>query len=375
MVSVIERLYREMTRRSLRQAYGVHRWQEGIADAVLAIVNAALRDLDIETRLKESQGKKIPVRLQSIRREMLAMRSEMVKAIKERMASLAEGAAANLAEIHAKGVQDSIFDTFALNFSMSRPAPATLEAIALSRPFQGRVMAEHVVKLGDDFVARATRALQVGMANGRTPQELAGLLRGNRRRGVEDPSAVYPVTRRESQVISRTFAQHVHSEARGALYEANGNAIGNVMYVCTLDERTCILYCAPRDGLMWTLPDHKPVNHDLPWLGGPGQIHFQCRCTSIPVFKSGFLEDLGVDPAKLAQGGRAAMDGPVDVATDYSDWLKKQPPSRQDLILGAKRAEWWRRSGKSLLQATEHRFGKKPIQPARTLADAFDEFD
>ena len=75
-----------------------------------------------------------------------------------------------------------------------------------------------------------------------------------------------------------------------------------MQWVSTLDARTTEI-CRIRDGLKYAVGTHKPIGHLVPWLGGPGRAHWQCRSASVPVLKS--WREMGVDMGEMDAGTRA----------------------------------------------------------------------
>jgi hypothetical protein len=55
--------------------------------------------------------------------------------------------------------------------------------------------------------------------------------------------------------------------------------------------------------------------------------HFNCRSTTVPIIDPDILP-----PSTVAT--RASKDGPVPVNTSYGQWLKDQPRSVQEEVLG-----------------------------------------
>jgi hypothetical protein len=98
--------------------------------------------------------------------------------------------------------------------------------------------------------------------------------------------------------------------------------------------------CRVRDGLLYDPATHKPLGHKVPWLGGPGRLHFNCRSVSTPVTRS--WRELGIDMDDMPPGTRASMDGQVPADLTYADWLAKQSAARQDEVLGPVRAKLFR---------------------------------
>lgn len=132
-------------------------------------------------------------------------------------------------------------------------------------------------------------------------------------------------------VVREFFSGHVFNLSTStASYIADGFVVHN---------------CRIRDGKQYSADDkHKPIGHSLPWLGGPGRAHWNCRSTQVPVLKS--WKELGSDiNAEFTPAQRASMDGAVPAETTYSDWLNKQSKARQEEILGPVRAKLLREGG------------------------------
>jgi hypothetical protein len=66
-----------------------------------------------------------------------------------------------------------------------------------------------------------------------------------------------------------------------------------------------------------------------------------CRSTTVPVID---YEGLGFDaPPSVTKGKRASADGPVPVNTSYGQWLKDQPRSVQEDVLGPGKVPYFNR--------------------------------
>ena len=118
---------------------------------------------------------------------------------------------------------------------------------------------------------------------------------------------------------------------------ANADILAGYQWLATLDSHTC-LKCAIRDGLRYTL-EFEPIGHSLAWGRGPGKIHRNCRCTFTFVLKS--AEQMRLNGLK--PGMRASMNGQVPADTTYTEWLKGQPASVQDDVLGVIRGRLYRK--------------------------------
>lgn len=172
----------------------------------------------------------------------------------------------------------------------------------------------------DTFAAGAARevmtTVQAGITAGATNAEIT--------RNVM--SLVNTRTRAQAETVVRTAANAAGSAARSELYRANSDVLQGEEWTAVLDGRTTLV-CSGRDGKVYPVGEgpHPPA-------------HYNCRSVRVPVVDQRF--------AALREGAtRASMDGPVSAQRTYSGWLKDQPKSFQDDVLGVERAKLFR-SGK-----------------------------
>lgn len=217
-------------------------------------------------------------------------------------------------------------------------------AIARGVLVQGAPVAEWWSRQAGDTLQRFTDAMRLGVAEGETNAQLIRRIRGGTQNG-EPVQGFMEISRRNAESLVRSATQAVSATARDATYEANGDILKGIVWVSTLDGRTT-LGCAARDGLLYSAGKHKPINHSLPWEGGPGNRHWGCRSTSAPVTKS--WQELGFDIEDLPPGTRASMNGQVPGDTTFDGWLSRQPQSVADEVLGRGRAALWRENKLSL---------------------------
>lgn len=146
------------------------------------------------------------------------------------------------------------------------------------------------------------------------------------------------MSRANAASIAKTAVNHLAATARNSFTSANSDIVKGKQWLSTLDNKTshdCII----RDLLRYTL-DNKPVGHKVPYLQGPGKIHFCCRSTETLILKS--WRELGIDIDEMDEGTRASMDGQVPGKTSYLEWLARQSAQRQDQVLGAERGRLFR---------------------------------
>lgn len=185
--------------------------------------------------------------------------------------------------------------------------------------------------LADKFADQMRAGMALGEANGKLIERV---------RGKTGQPGIMNLARSSAERLVRASVQAAANTAREATYDENADLISALEWSATLDTRTSP-WCIVRDGLKYTPKEHRPMGHTVPWLEGPGKIHWGCRSTSVPVLKS--WRDLGIDEDEIPETTRASMDGQVPAAMTFEQWLKKQSVQRQDTVLGAGKADLWRR--------------------------------
>ncbi|MDV7209915.1 hypothetical protein [Azotobacter beijerinckii] len=252
-----------------------------------------------------------------------------------------------LAEYEA-GYQLSLFgevipEPVQVRFPIASISPAQVYAAAMSRPFQGRLLREWASQIEEGRMAKIREAVRVGYLEGKTSSEIVRDIRGTRAEKYADGILQRP--RRDLMAVVQTAIGHTAAVAREQFVEANQDIIKAERWVSTLDNRTSA-QCRIRDRLQYEPKTHKPIGHKIPWLAGPGRLHFNCRSTSTPVTKS-WLE-LGIPIDEMSPGERASMDGQVPAETTYSQWLQRQSAARQDQVLGPERGRLLRQGSLKL---------------------------
>jgi hypothetical protein len=218
-------------------------------------------------------------------------------------------------------------------------------AAAMARPFQGRLLKEWAQSIEADRMTRIRDAVRMGYVENQTTSQIVQRIRGTRAQGYSD--GIIEIDRRHAEAVVRTALSHTAGFTRDRFMKANGDLIKAVVWTATLDSRTSE-GCRLRDGLEYTADDaHKPIGHAVPWLGGPGALHWNCRSISVPVTKS-WKELGGVDIGEFSASTRASMDGEVPEETTYAEWIKQQSAARQDEILGPTRGKLMRDGGLTL---------------------------
>jgi hypothetical protein len=168
---------------------------------------------------------------------------------------------------------------FALN-AINTPVGFELASVALSTP-QLRALASETLINGSslktwwgrqsvDLQRRFTDTIRSGMMQGDSLQQLLNRVRGTRALGYTD--GIMQTSRRSAETLIRTATAAVSQAAADATWAENDDVVKAVKWVATLDLRTTVL-CMARDGHLYSVPDHKPLDGGPPWRAGPGRLH------------------------------------------------------------------------------------------------------
>lgn len=317
----------------------VSRFGTGAAKRIVKILNDS--DAELSARLL--------VAMDSLGREGFTVNrlEGLLGSVREVNHTAVQGAFGTLADellafaSHEVGYQHDLFDELLpqavlRHYPLAAITPDVAYAAAMSRPFQGRLLKEWAENLETDRLTRISNTVRSGYLAGDTTEQIARKVRGTATNNFQDGSL--QMSRANATSITKTAVSHVAAVARDTFAEANSDILECKQWLSTLDNRathTCII----RDRKKYTL-DGKPVGHKIPYLQGPGRIHFCCRSTETLVTKS--WRELGIDSDEMSPRTRASMDGQVAEDTTYLDWLARQSPERQDHILGPERGRMYR---------------------------------
>ena len=188
-------------------------------------------------------------------------------------------------------------------------------------PTQGYRIGDALSIFGQKKAEQIVQAIRDGVALGDPNEQI--------RRNISD---LERLQKNQSRALVRTITNHVSVQARDLTLRENEELFEGYEWVATLDSRTSLI-CMSRDGEIYPFGDNPQTSPKPP-------AHFSCRSTIIPAVKPEF------DLASDVTGRRPARgpDGPGQVAADttYESWLRRQPASFQDEILGAARGKLFR---------------------------------
>lgn len=222
-------------------------------------------------------------------------------------------------------VQDQ-FPVKAVDFALVQTAARTM-------PFQGRLISEWLSGVEAGRAASIRDAVRSGIVDGKPTAEIVRTIMGTKAERYAD--GVLQKSRRDVESVVRSAVSSAAAVASDKAFEANAVLISHVEWVSILDNRTTVM-CRIRDRLPYTLGTYKPIGHKIPWLAGPGRLHFCCRSSKWPVLKS--AKELGITDAQVM----ALMDGQSPQQVTFGEWLQGQSAARQDQILGPERGRLMR---------------------------------
>lgn len=215
-------------------------------------------------------------------------------------------------------------------------SPSVIRRSVLTMPsaadglFLGKTIPEMLALWSDRAKEAVLGRIKRGVFESETNSSLIKAIRGtvalNRRDGVFDG------IRRSSRAVSNTVVQQAMSAALEKVDSAAG--VGHILWLSMLERRTCAI-CRSMDGKIFEINK-----------GPRPPAHISCRCIGVP---------LPAGWKKIASNGtRAAQSAfgtqQVALTETYYTWLKRQPPSFVEDVLGKNRGALFLKGGISAEQ-------------------------
>lgn len=356
---------------ALRHQIGLRRYSAGLTKRIAELLEKADRDLAEKLRARLARFAREGRELDFTGERWKALLADVRAA---RDAALQQYAELVRGELRELSIQEAAQELALLeaavpiDFHFAAVAADRLRAIVSSRPFQGRLLNDWFKVLKATDQARLTQALQLGMTNGETTDEIVRRIVGTRRNKYAD--GILATTRRDATAIARTAVNHVSNTARNYVWEANSDVITARIWVSTLDGRTSAV-CRARDGhgspvgdneLPPGVPPLKPKDVRPP-------AHVNCRSVMVAYIDGVGL--LGNRPtvtdtrtrrrreidfrAEARRTGKSIQEvrrewadanvGRVPSSTTYQEFLSRQPAAFQDEVLGKTKGKLFREGG------------------------------
>lgn len=312
--------------RSIAHQIGLQRLSNGVVRQIIKLLNRV--DDDIVRQILKYDPTAVSG---SFAQKRLGKLLEAIWAInKEAYAVLAkeiDGELRGLAAYEAGFQRKMILSALAVEIDIVQPSASQLFAAVRARPFQGRFLREWYSGLEQAAQIRIRDAIRIGFVEGESIEAMARRIRGTRAQQYRD--GILEINRRAAQMVVRTAVNHTANVARQELYRSNPKVVKKWQFCAVLDGRTT-LTCASLDQKVFEVGK-----------GPQPPRHPNCRSTSVPVTAS--WRDMGFDFDELPPSSRASMNGQVAGGTTYGEWLRKQPVSVQDDVLGITKARLFRK--------------------------------
>lgn len=338
-VTVNERLLHE----AIVHAIALQRYGNGTVRRLIALLNRSASEVGVQLA---AALQRLPVESFTVQRlDSLLVSIETVNADGYRRLADALSAEMHKLVAYELGYQADLFASIIpsqiiVDLPLAAVNVEQVYAAAMSRPFQGGLLREWAARQEAQAMLRIRDTVRSGYVNQESIQQIVSRVRGTRSAAYDD--GIMAIDRRAAEALVRTAISHTAGFARDTFMQDNQDLIKEAEWVSTLDSRTsepCIL----RDRKLYDNETHDPIGHSFPWGAGPGNFHWNCRSTSVPVVKS--FAELGIDIGEIDAGTRASMDGQVAGDMSYGEWLRKQSASVQDDVLGATRGSLFRKGG------------------------------
>jgi len=269
---------------------------------------------------------------------LLKQTRETIKTTYKQVAKTHAKTLANVASIAESQAVSALNKSINFKVASVGMSKQMLKAIASDTLFEGAQSAEWWSRRSEAFHARFSDTIRQGMMRGDSTSLITKNLIGTSPNKFKD--GALQANRRSAEALVRTSIQAVANESRLMTYADNDDVIKSIEWVSTLDSRTSNT-CKGLDGLTWSNPERKPINHGVNFPGVTA--HWGCRSTQVPITKS--WEELGAkgDFDEIPESTRASMDGQVSDKLGYEGWLKGKSESFQRDALGAKKFDMWQK--------------------------------
>lgn len=229
------------------------------------------------------------------------------------------------------------------------PAAVT-SSIATGVILNGATISQWTRRQAKDTQDAFMDQIRLSLEAGESTAQATTRITGGKINGVEVPG-IMGTSRRKAETLVRTSIAEVVNQSALQSFQEMNDVIKAVQQISTLDSRTSDI-CIAYSGLVWDVDTLAPIDHTLPFNGGPPR-HFNCRSRLVPVMKS--FEELGIDAVDVPLATRASMDGAIPGDITFDRFLKGKSKTFQDELLGPGRARLWRNGDITLTQLVDFR--------------------
>lgn len=272
--------------------------------------------------------------------QMLKQATDTINAYYATAQNMLNEAMANAAEVAAGHTTSALKTTLDVVLGTGLPSETFLGRVATNALVLGAPSSEWWSKQAKDTAFKFASTVRRGIAAGETNEQIVARIAGSPRKGIV---GVMDVARSNARSLVHSSIQAAANASRMETYRKNSRDFRAVQWLGTLDSKTCP-QCGARDLKQYTLDDPpQPIGHAMEWDGGPGVIHWSCRCIAVGVVKD-------IAGLKLPIGQRASSMGPVKGNVSFQQFLDRRGKAWQDENLGSGRADLYRRNKLTLEQ-------------------------
>jgi len=316
----------------LKHAVYIERLKATQSKALLAFIDTKLvpdliRRLTGRLQLIADRGSDLgPVTTKRVK-ELLATMYEILQTNMEKVSAQVQSDLYNLLKYEAKWQTSSLSKAIgSVGVDFVSPDLRSLSIIISGKPFRGKIVKKWFTDLAKTTRNAVQEQMGISIAQGESFVQMSKRIIGTKSLGYSD--GVMGGLKRHVDSNLRTVTSYAANQARQEVYKTNSDLLSGEKFVATLDSKTTPI-CQSLDGKVF------PVGE-----GPIPPLHYNCRSLRIPLVKS--WKQLGINLKEAPEGTRASVDGQVPASMTYGEWLKMQPASVQDDILGPTRAELFR---------------------------------
>lgn len=318
----------------MERAIDLLRLEAGTRDKVLVFLDELEREIVAALAKVDPTGAPDAAREKKRLAELLEIVRGTIRGTYRDVSTLLAREIREIIDVEATWTATSFNQAVGVNFADAGLTRGAIQTLMSDVLIQGAASKDWWSRQAAGLDEKFADEMRKGVALGEPNAKLVERVRGRTgQRGIME------ISKSSAERLVRASVQAAANTAREAMYEENDDIISALQWSATLDTRTSP-WCTVRDGLKYTPKEHRPMGHTVPWLEGPGKLHWGCRSTSVPVLKT--WRELGIDEDEVPETTRASMDGQVPAAMSFEDWLKKQSVARQDTVLGKGKADLWR---------------------------------
>lgn len=337
-----------------------------LSEAESLIVIGTLKDLENELVSELRNNPDLTKYTKARYNSLIAQNREIIKNCYNNIRSNQQGMLVDVAGIEQTATRKA-FASVGIPLNSVALNADQLKSLASNALIEGAPSSGWWAKQSRNLQDAFAQQMRIGYASGETIDQLVTrvigtstgkkvdyVINGKTKRMVEYKGGIMDTGYNQAKALVRTSIMQISADARMETFKRNADIIKCVQWVATLDLRTTLL-CASRSDLLYDL-DGMPIDHDLPFLGGP-PAHFQCRSILAPVTKS--WEELGATPGvdklwkeSISKAVKASMNGYVPISMTFEQWFDKLPQKDQISYLGKKRYAIWKKGNLSLAQLT-----------------------